>query len=1141
MRLKMLLVFLLAYAGIAFGQSTTVTGTLVDSTGTPWLNAQVTATFYPTPGKQGPFIWSGGALVTNPAPVVASNSGAFSISLPSNTSISPANSQWSISVCPAASMQCVVLLTPVTGNTQDISALFTQGTIPPGNVAPLQVPRAYNTNEAFPVTPAPGAMLWDVTTLNFQYWNGTAWSTLGSGGSGTPAGPGFCVQYANTGATSFACDPTTVTGGQSVFSYNPTTHNLTTRELNGLAFASSYQTGAGGNGQANFFAANGANQVIVADVADGTETDIAALAATPDNSAIIDIRPSNGNRVNLGDEFKNCAANRSFWGSAFSDEPYCATYTGYFSNSNNGNNILGSAPLLIGSYRDGPGYSLGFGTSGSAWTVTPSFEVNVADYSAGIANGIVVNFSKNGDGDINIIEAGGVTSGGQGTAASDQGLTAYGLNFQDADVRIYQQVASTTGTGDEKPVPTPFFAGTQAYARWDAGLTDWALNSSALISGSTGGVVGAYIDLNNQGSGMTDGNYTVSCIGGGGSGASIAFTVIAGKTNPVSAITSITPGAGYTHGPVCNTFSPAPGGVTPTFIPMMGVAGTMTTTVPVPGSSYLQMITVAGATLAPSTGDVVTSSTAPMATLVGTYQNDTMTAVVNNNHPVVPGFAWSADTSFPETIQISNVSGGTTTGSTQTFTISHLYPKQSGMNIYQGGSNGCFLQRAMYLITADMMCDFAFGAYDSTHMIVGKLSHGGLNVNVLPNGYFSTTPPYNGFQIIAGTPIVAIQETISGVSTSVGGQPTLEHNVIPWVVNDWMLGPKPTGFDVTGMYSGSVSSNSPSDNGDVGIFLSIDGPHFDSNTVIGRFDNDTTSTFYKQNGGNLTEPNGFEFNGVWNTGFFMSSPPASFLIGVNDGGEKMVFFSGSLGITEDVPNNRWDVGNAGFRSQGNVFGGSFTYAQSPGINIGDQELQSLTDGAGNYYSAIGNNTSGDVSGVLGLEAVDAGVIRAGTLIPNFVLANNPATPGSTTYSWVATSQTPTGGETLPSGAITSTIGPATLSPTNFFRFTGQTQPGAQYINIYRTAGASVGLICHLNAVQAFGAGCIDQGQAAGVAVPTVDTSGKFFIGGTGTDIQTSNGTPSGSCSPGSIDVSLTGSTTNNLWVCTGGSAWQLIH
>jgi hypothetical protein len=71
--------------------------------------------------------------------------------------------------------------------------------------------------------------------------------TLGaSGGAGNPASPAFCVQSANAGVNGFQCDPQIL--------INPTTHTLTSPNVNSFINSDLFNTGGGNNGVPNALA-----------------------------------------------------------------------------------------------------------------------------------------------------------------------------------------------------------------------------------------------------------------------------------------------------------------------------------------------------------------------------------------------------------------------------------------------------------------------------------------------------------------------------------------------------------------------------------------------------------------------------------------------------------------------------------------------------------------------------------------------------------------------------------------------------------------------------------------------------------------------------------------------------------------------
>lgn len=189
-RILSVLIFLTGYYLAA--QSTVVSGTLVDQGGVTWINAKVSAVFVPTPGVQGPFIWSGGAYNPQPAPVTTDGSGNFTITLPSNNAITPAGSQWQFVFGPNASAPAVVFSLSLTTPTLNISTTFT-GNAPALLIQSMGVPRAYATTQ-LAIPPNMGQLAFNTTSGSHVFWTGSTWNNLGSGGGITPGGTFFEIQ-----------------------------------------------------------------------------------------------------------------------------------------------------------------------------------------------------------------------------------------------------------------------------------------------------------------------------------------------------------------------------------------------------------------------------------------------------------------------------------------------------------------------------------------------------------------------------------------------------------------------------------------------------------------------------------------------------------------------------------------------------------------------------------------------------------------------------------------------------------------------------------------------------------------------------------------------------------------------------------
>lgn len=252
--LKIGILFVLSFAGDWLSaQSTTVSATVTDSAGNVWANGTYKITFRPVPNIPGPYVWSGGGTLPTQFTGTLDGSGHFSVSIPSNSAISPSGSQWTFTVAPFASSTAGVISTAVTGGSVDLSAPMT-ATFPPIQAFPTPMSFAYADSNQVPA-PGAGQVYFNTTSLTLRYFNGSIWSPIGSGSGANPAPPAQCVQYAGPGAppSTFACDSSTVFGGGSAFSYIPSTHTVGASFLNGLGFVGPFQTGSGGNGQSAFF------------------------------------------------------------------------------------------------------------------------------------------------------------------------------------------------------------------------------------------------------------------------------------------------------------------------------------------------------------------------------------------------------------------------------------------------------------------------------------------------------------------------------------------------------------------------------------------------------------------------------------------------------------------------------------------------------------------------------------------------------------------------------------------------------------------------------------------------------------------------------------------------------------------------
>src|SRR5882724_8320562 len=259
-------VFLLAGAANAFGQSTTVSGTVTDAGSQAWAGGTYQFQFVPNPQfPTGPYTWTGGAL-NKVISGVLNGSGAYSVSIPSNTAISPQGSKWILQVTPnATSPSFSTPATTVTGGTQTLNV-----TPPAISTAPSPLSRAYADAE---ITGAViGSEYFNVTTSLVRVCTAltgtacTTWANVGSGAGGpsTPCGADTQIQFNNAGAC----------GADANLTWNTTTGLFTLGAFGTPPYVRFNKTAGS---MLMFFGAGGANELVIT----GSQ---ATLAATEPGS-----------------------------------------------------------------------------------------------------------------------------------------------------------------------------------------------------------------------------------------------------------------------------------------------------------------------------------------------------------------------------------------------------------------------------------------------------------------------------------------------------------------------------------------------------------------------------------------------------------------------------------------------------------------------------------------------------------------------------------------------------------------------------------------------------------------------------------------------------------------------------------------
>src|SRR5271157_3687748 len=190
--LKRLLVLLaIGILGVAsaMGQTTAVTATITDSTGTVWANGSYTISFVNNPQINPPYTYQGAQFNPQVYRGTLNGSGTLSVTIPDNSYIAN-GTQWLFVLCPNASSPCSQITRSVTGASESFTADFSSHVTPPVFAAGPTA-YGYNDSEVSP-TPSPGGSYFNVTSGLSRTWSGSAWSNSGGAGlfgSGAPTNP----------------------------------------------------------------------------------------------------------------------------------------------------------------------------------------------------------------------------------------------------------------------------------------------------------------------------------------------------------------------------------------------------------------------------------------------------------------------------------------------------------------------------------------------------------------------------------------------------------------------------------------------------------------------------------------------------------------------------------------------------------------------------------------------------------------------------------------------------------------------------------------------------------------------------------------------------------------------------------------
>lgn len=128
----------------AFGQSTSVTVNVTDSSGQVWISGNYKISFWTNPSFPNGYQWQGSPFnQTTIFTGTMDGSGNFTVSIPDNSTISPAGSAWKFTVCPLSTFPCYDQIIGVSGTTQNINIVP-----PPILISPTPLNSSYLTSQS---------------------------------------------------------------------------------------------------------------------------------------------------------------------------------------------------------------------------------------------------------------------------------------------------------------------------------------------------------------------------------------------------------------------------------------------------------------------------------------------------------------------------------------------------------------------------------------------------------------------------------------------------------------------------------------------------------------------------------------------------------------------------------------------------------------------------------------------------------------------------------------------------------------------------------------------------------------------------------------------------------------------------------
>lgn len=167
--------FAVLFISLGASGQTAITAQITDSDSQTWNAGTWTASLVSPSGPPQ------GCTTATTVSGTMSGSGVLTGSLCDNSLVGPSGSTWRFTICPHASANCSQVSTAVSGSTENLSSVLSAGVTAPRFAAAFGA-FGYADVEVATIPP-PGATYYNVTTPAFRQWNGSAWVTVGGGGS----------------------------------------------------------------------------------------------------------------------------------------------------------------------------------------------------------------------------------------------------------------------------------------------------------------------------------------------------------------------------------------------------------------------------------------------------------------------------------------------------------------------------------------------------------------------------------------------------------------------------------------------------------------------------------------------------------------------------------------------------------------------------------------------------------------------------------------------------------------------------------------------------------------------------------------------------------------------------------------------